>query len=1193
MKNLYKIPVALLSFLFCFNPLYAQIEFIENKGQWNDKVIYKGAFSTGAFFIEKNSFSVLLHNPEELKKISERMHGHAEKLMNQDEKMVLNSFSYRVSFLGASINMKSIPEKPFNSYNNYFIGNDQSKWASGCRLFQAITCKDVYPNIDLRYYSEGDKLKYDFIIRPGGNVSQIAMQYDGPSSISVKKKELIIKTPVGDVKEEYPYSYQSSSDGTQREEVACRYVLRNNVVTFDIKNYDPNKTLVIDPAVIFSTLTGSKADNWGYAATPGPEGSLFAGGIVFGNAGDVVPPGAFQSVFSGGFNEGGIGGFDIAIFKFSPDGTQREYATYLGGSGNEQPHSMIADANGNLIIAGRSSSSNYPTTGPLIGSGGDNDIILTKLNTTGTGIIGSLRIGGSDNDGVNIRSKYEGNSGSESLRRNYGDDARSEVILDENNDILLASCTQSSNFPVKGPSLNNPGGFGGGQDGLILKFNSNLSSYIFGSYFGGSGDDACFVVSINPVTKNIFVAGGTTSSNLPGNKSGTIGNSFKGGVADGFITQILSDGSAIIKTSYLGTNGVDIVYGLKFDRKGFPYVMGTTTGLWPVINASYSIPNSSQFISKLKPDFSGYVYSTVFGDGSLRPNLSPIGFLVDRCENVYVSGWGGGINSRTDFGYENGTTQSLPLKNPLSGTFAPDGEDLYFFVLKKEASDLLFASNFGQNGGEIGDHVDGGTNRFDENGVIYQAICANCSGGKFPTTPNAWSSVNGSSRCNEAAVKIEMSFSGVTAGIKPVINNKPYVTIGCVPITVNFNDTLQKGKTYYWDFGNGQKDTTYAPDFSTSASYNTVGTYIVRLISEDSLTCNIRDTTYIQIKASDIKALLNFSTVKELPCTNLKYSFINSSVPTNEVFRPKSFVWDYGDGSPLDTSFNGSHTYASIGEYTVKLTLIDTVFCNSPETKTFQLRADPLVKAKFSTPGVGCAPYNAVFTNESGTTDVTWLFDDGTTTTVENPTKSYPVPGNYRVRLVAKDPNTCNQVDTSDLFTIIVSDKPKAEFSWQPNPPINNTPVSFTNLSQEAVRYEWNFGDGENSTNINPKHIYNETGTYTAELIAFNQYECTDTFRLSVETLITPLLDVPNAFTPGNFGVNSKIFVVGFGIIKMNWKIYNRWGQLVFQSNDTDAGWDGKFKGKDQPMDVYTYTLDAEFSDGKKIRKTGDITLIR
>jgi gliding motility-associated-like protein len=144
-----------------------------------------------------------------------------------------------------------------------------------------------------------------------------------------------------------------------------------------------------------------------------------------------------------------------------------------------------------------------------------------------------------------------------------------------------------------------------------------------------------------------------------------------------------------------------------------------------------------------------------------------------------------------------------------------------------------------------------------------------------------------------------------------------------------------------------------------------------------------------------------------------------------------------------------------------------------------------------------------------------------------------------------------------------------------------------------AVSYLWNFGDGDTSTLENPSHQYDATGTYTAELIAYNEAGCGDTFRLAVNVIVVPLVDVPNAFIPAQGGRNSIVKVEGFGIGKMAWKIYNRWGQLVFQSTNKSAGWNGYYKGKLQATDVYAYTLDVEFTDGKKLRKTGDITLLR
>jgi gliding motility-associated-like protein len=1183
------------------------MEFVQNKGQWNPAVTYRGDFNTGSFFMENNGFTVLLHKPEDVAKLTAITHGHdvatsTVNLKGGEGDFIFHSFAYKVKFIGASVNATALPDKMLPTHNNYYYGNDRSKWATDCKVFHAVTYQDLYPNIDVRYYSDAGKLKYDFIVKPGGKVSDIALQYDGPTGLSVIDKQLVIATPVGDVKELYPYTYQSGEK--MRSTVNCRYIVSKNVVTFRVDEYNKNETLVIDPSVIFSTFTGSAADNWGYTATPGPDGSFYAGGVAFA-ARYPVSPGAYQQTFGGGTNEGGFGGYDVAIFKFSPNGSSRLYATYLGGAGNEQPHSMIVDPQGNLVVAGRTTTADFPNSIPAY-AGTGYDIFVTKFNASGTALIGSVKIGGSGDDGVNIKPKYpQSTPAATSLRRNYGDDARSEVILDAANDIYLVSSTQGTlqngryvdNFPIVGGVFQNT--FGGGlQDGVVIKFSPSLNSVLFSSYFGGSNDDACFVTSLSPTNGDLYVAGATASDDLPGNKTGVLQPTSRGGTAEGFVTQLKSDGSAIVRTTYQGTDGVDLVYGLKFDRAGFPYIMGTTTGNWTVVNARFSntfgASNAKQFISKLKPDLSAYVYSTVFGTNLSVPNLSPTAFLVDRCENVYVSGWGGGINVQQ--GYTTGTTNGLPEVNPLPGIPPPDGKDFYFFVLEKDANSQLFGSHFGQNGG-LGDHVDGGTSRFDDNGVIYQAICANCSqGAVFPTTPGSWATSNGSTNCNQASIKIEMNFAGVGAGVQASINAVVNDTTGCIPLLVDFRDTLRKGKKFYWNFGDGSPEVITASS-TTSHTFNNVGIYLVRLIAEDSSTCNIRDTAFVHIRAGNNRAIPDFSAAKIAPCESLTMQYTNTSTVALGSFGPKTFIWDYGDGSRRDTSAflpARLHTYAAPGTYLVKLIIYDTSFCNSPDSVVKTIRLNPLVKALFKTKPLGCAPYTAVFENISlAGTDFIWDFGDGTSSTQASPTHLYANTGIYNVRLIATDTNTCNRVDTSAYFQVTVLSKPVARFSWQPNPPIENTPVQFTNLSVGAVSYLWRFGDGDTSTLENPSHQYDATGTYTAELIAFNEAGCSDTFRLAVDVIVIPLVDVPNAFIPAQGGRNSIVKVEGFGIGKMAWKIYNRWGQLVFQSTNKSSGWNGYYKGKLQATDVYAYTLDVEFTDGKKVRKTGDITLLR
>jgi gliding motility-associated-like protein len=1187
----------------------AQMEFVENKGQWDNRVNFRGDFSTGSFFLENKGFTVALHNPADLVKLTETMHGHAAPtavLTNEHTPapvpdgtmipVVVRSHAYRVNFLGSTTSTQALPDKAISTYNNYFIGNDQSKWAANCKVYQAVTYKNVYPNIDVRYYTDGGTLKYDIIVHPGGNPNAIAMRYDGTDKLEIKNKELIITTSAGTVKELYPYSYQSIIG--KRQTVDCKYVLSNNVVRFKVSNYDIKETLIIDPSLIFASFTGSRETNWGYTATPGPGGSFFAGGIVFGN-GFPVSPGAYQTTYNGGVSEGSLGGYDMAIFKFSGDGSQRLYATYLGGNGNEQPHSMISDRQGNLIVAGRTSSPNFPGAPKATR---DDDIVVIKLNSAGNGVIGVRRVGGSANDGVNIRAKYITPQGDDATRRNYGDDARSEVILDAADNIYLASCTQSSDFPVT-PGTPIQATYGGGkQDGVILKFTPNLSAVLFSTFFGGEFEDACFVMSISPVTGDLYVAGATVSTILPGDKTGVINSTYQSGKTDGFVTRLKSDGSGIIKTTFLGTPGEDLVYGIQFDKYGFPYVMGTTTGTWPVINAAFSNNGAKQFISKLQPDLSAYVYSTVFGTNSLKPNLSPIAFLVDRCENVYVSGWGGDIDITQ--GYTNAGTSGMPLKNQLPSLPPPDGADFYFFVLERNAGQQLFGSYYGQNGG-LGDHVDGGTSRFDANGIIYQAMCANCGGGAiFPTTPGVWAMNNGSTGgCNLAAVKIEMNYAGIGASVKASIDGN-IDTIGCVPLRVVFTDTLAKGKKYIWDYGDPfstKKDTTYAPNNSTFHVYNQVGTFRLMLVSIDSSTCNIADTAYINVKVGNNEVKPDFSFIKLDSCASLRFRFDNLTTAPLPNYTNKTFTWDFGDGSPrVNTGFGSQiHTFPAIGSYTVTLLVDDTTFCNSPDSIQKIVRISPNVDAIFNTSTRGCVPYTPVIKNNSlGGTDWRWEFRDGTVfSTAFEPVITFNNVGSYEIRLIATDTTTCNKIDTSEYFTITVYPIPTAGFTWSPNPPVENTRTFFTNLSSGATRYLWNFGDGETSTEVNPIHQFNSTDTFRVLLMAYNDADCVDTFAADVPILVRPLLDVPNAFTPGRFsgnGYNNGIVKVeGFGIGKMIWRIYNRWGQMVFSTTSLRQGWDGTFKGELQPTDVYTYTLDVEFTDGKKLRKTGDITLLR
>ena len=1221
----------LLTFLFsmllgtAFSQSYYALDFIENKGQWQGGFNYKSNIGDGCLFISPLGYTVVKHHPDDHAAAMQIIHGHGVEEIQApakitsgpefgDDKKKSNKFSirshaYRVQFEGANPAVDFVSEKPTGETSNYFIGSDSTMWKTDVGSFGSVVAKNIYPGVDVKYYSSGDQLKYDLLVAPGANLSSISLVYEGVDKIMIRDDNLVIKTSVGESNELAPYAYQIRRG--EKVEIGCSYLLKGNKVTFKLKGYDPTAPLVIDPVLVFSTYTGSKTSNWGFTAAPGPDGSLYAGGIVFGT-GYPLSIGAFQTNFEGGSSGNNGEGIDIGITRFSPDGKARVFSTYLGGKGDEFPHSIFVDPVGNPVILGRTTNGkDFPViAGNRIGPLGETDIFVTKLSANGSSMIGGVVVGGTRNDGANIEDNLSP-SGPTSLLYNYGDNARSELVLDRNNNVYVASSTSSTNIFSTG---NTPGGR---QDGLVMKFSPNLDQLLYHQYLGGALDDAAFVLAINPLNDEVYVAGATASKNFPADNSSVIGTSNAGEI-DGFVTIIDTDGN-IKKSTYIGTNRRDFIYGIQFDEKGFPYIMGITLGDWLIKNAPgqstiFQNRGSRQFISKLLPDISNYVYSTVFGMAAAIPNISPVAFLVDRCENVYVSGWGGKLNLcyNSPFDLQTTGTSGLPLTaNPIQDR--TDNKDFYFFVLKKDGTDQLYGSFFGQLGGE-GDHVDGGTSRFDNKGAIYQAVCGNCGGSAICSidpitrpmmiTPGVVAPVNGAlgsgtaGECNLAAFKINFEFDGVKAGVKSIINGVPYDTSGCVPLTVEFVDTIGIGKQYIFVYDDGKpNDTLTTPN--AIHTFDQPDLYRVMVIAIDPSRCITRDTSYVNINVGTNSANILADAIKQLPCEGLTFKFINKSVPPSGYsFTNTSFVWDFGHDGSKDTVGlqDVYHTFPSYGSYKVRLYLIDDNYCNQSDFLEFTLFVSPTVRAQFTTPEIGCSPYNAQFINTSiAGREFKWFFDDGSP--VYNgftpPLHTYGTTvRDYTVMLVAIDSSTCNIADTFK-YTISVKSNPVASFTYNPNPPKENTPFDFTNNSSGAETYLWNFGDGFYSTEKNPSHIYQETGAYNICLTAYNEFGCSDTICSTVETTIMPLVDIPNAFTPNGDGNNDFLFVRGFGIKSMSFRIYNRLGQLVFESTNPSNGWDGKFKGVLQPMDAYAYTLNVIFGNGTTVNKKGDITLIR
>lgn len=1160
-------------------------EFVENKGQWDNWIKYKAITPAGEVHLENDGLRYILSDPENKNKMDSFHTGRIT------EKPTMKFHVYKVSFEGANTQTRLEGLKYQKHYYNYFLGNDQSKWKSGIHPNMAVNYLDLYKDIVMYLSSNGQSLEYEFYVKPNADAAQIRMKFDGPEDMRVKNGDLVISTSVGKVMELKPYAYQYIND--EKVEVKCNYHLKKNTVTFDFPDgYDHTQQLIIDPIVFWCSFTGSSADNWGFTATYDNAGNMYLGGIVnclaiAGGGSFPVSPGAYQTTFAGGQGaDGFMFGSDIALMKLDPSGSTRIWATYLGGQNNERPHSLIVDASDNLIVAGRTRSPDFPVTAGAYQSTnrGGWDIIVTKLNASATALIGSTYIGGTSNDGVNFDSTeyFYGH-----LKFNYGDDARSEVQIDNLGNIYVANNTSSNDFPTTPGAISTVYG-GGMQEGLILKFNPSLTSLLYSSYLGGVGDDAGYVLAFNKSQTSVYVAGGTSSPNFPVT-AGTWQSSYQGDSADGFILKIKnSPPYNVQRGTFVGTNRFDQVYGVQVDDTGNVYVMGQSLGgTFPVTAGTYTNPNSCQFVMKMDSNLTNDLISTVYGSGNpAQTNISPVAFLVDTCNNVYISGWGGNIMGVSTLAHT-GTTTGMPT-TPDGHLLTTDGFDFYFIVLGPGMATLRYATFYGRNApGFTGEHVDGGTSRFNKQGIIYQAICANCGGPgttPFPTTTGAWSTTLTSPNCNEAGLKIAFNIGPVVCDVLAGPN-----TNGCAPLTVNFTNMSTNGLTYLWDFGDGSPTST---TFSPTHTFTVAGVYTVTLSSANSNACfKTEDTFRLTIFVDTGKITPAFTYQVTDSCDPYIASFVNTS--TDFVGTP-TYEWHLGDGTIYSGTTPPPHSYADTGTYTVMLIMSDTAACKSPDTVMHTVTFSKYeVSAKFTIPDSLCL--GASFTPDISLLNVTsvqWSFGDGQISTVEKPVYTYKSIGTYIVTLIALNPGGCGGGDTLQ-HVITVLPVPTAAFTHTPTIPTPNVPTKFTNQSVNATRYLWDFGDNTTGTEINPIHQYNKTGSYTVCLNAYNSSNCPSKVCKTALAEVVPLLGLPTAFSPNGDGNNDILRVRWAAIKTMNLKIYNRWGQLVFETNDQNIGWDGTYNGQPQPVEAYAYVLNASFIDGTSKVLKGNVTLLR
>ena len=848
--------------------------FIENKGQLPENVLFNAKLNYGNFFIEKDgSFKIKVLNPNQVNRIFGHKHEkkHQSHVKGHFHSNLIKGHSFKVKFIDANFSKNFISKSAGNFQINLFKGQYPDSWVSNLRPYSEITLKDVYPKTDLKIYFKNNSIKYEFILHPSAEPKNIKIQYLGLQEINFSPKKLILKTSVGNITDENPKSFFQSQP---LKNIATSFQkINSNTFGLEIGIQTINESLIVDPQLNFSSFTGATLDNWGYTATYDDAGYAYSGGIAF-DGGYPTTLGTFQSTY-------GEGEIDMTISKFSPDGKDLIYSTYIGGSGLEAPHSMIVNSNNELVIYGITSSPNYPVStnaydktfnggtavlvSNILNFESGTDIVVTKLSVNGNEILGSTYYGGSGNDALNDASNLSG------LSHNYADDYRGEVNTDNTNNIFISSVTSSSDLPT-------PNGFqttygGGFQDGCVAKFNQDLSEIIWGSYFGGSNDDACYASKQNS-TGETYITGGSNSNNLTLNGRSSNNN---GGI-DGFIARIAGNGSTILNGTFVGTSSYDQSYFVEVDYEDKVYCFGQSLGNMPTTNGVYKNLNSKQFVQKYSEDLFTLEASTIVGSENGLINIVPSAFMISNCKEVYLSGWGGIVNN------DSLGTQNMPI-SPDAHQNSTDGSDFYFMVLGPDFSSLKYGSYFG--GQTLTEHVDGGTSRFDKSGTIYQAVCAGCGGSSaFPITPSAYSATNNSSNCNLAVIK--MDISKLTANIKFTKDSTH-----CENSPVILTNESTGGTEYKWIYPDGSISQSFNGEFF----FEDTGKFLIQLIAIDSIQCPYSDTA---------KTVIEVIKTPEISIEIDTFLCINDSLIINSIGGPNDNNYKWWSGNST-FDINGSN----------------------------------------------------------------------------------------------------------------------------------------------------------------------------------------------------------------------------------------------------------------------------------------------
>ena len=558
------------------------------------------------------------------------------------ETMQVSTYNMGVALLGANPDAKMIASDEQEYHENYYRSQNDNGFT--VHSFNKVTYKDVYPNIDWVLYVKDNNVEYDFVVRPGGDISKIKLSYDGATRLSITDDGSIsAETPMGNVKERKPFAYETGS----HKEIASNFKLHNNIVSFEAGDY--HGSLTIDPYLLWSTYFGGVNEDVATSVKETSGGLTFAGGYTASTTLGFGGAGVYNKVYPGGT-------YDAFLTSYTATGT-RTYTTYFGGAtGNTEGTCIALDNTGaapNIYLAGFS---NAPATGLTTGgayhaaNNGGNDGFLIKFT----------------NAGARSWCTFYGGSGDDFI---YG------VTCDAGNNVYITGQTASAALVASAGAYQ--AALSGPTDAFAAKFNA-AGAIQWSTYFGGSALEEGLAIACD-ASSNVIIGGQTNS--IVGIATATAFQSTLNGTNDGFVAKFTTAG-ALTWGTYYGGEGAEQVNGVACNPANSSIaIVGNTTSLTNVASAKANQPaygggTQDAFVAYFT-SAGAEAWSTYYGGTSLDYGQ---GVCFDLFNNITVAG---------------GTFSSNGISTP--GSFQPAiGGDYDAYIGKFNAlGQIIWGTYFG------------------------------------------------------------------------------------------------------------------------------------------------------------------------------------------------------------------------------------------------------------------------------------------------------------------------------------------------------------------------------------------------------------------------------------------------------------------------------------------------------------------